>query len=143
MRDHRKLRVFQQADALAVAVYAASRTFARQDPALARQLRRAAVSVAANIVEGSARRTAREYLSYLNVALASASEAQYLLDFAGRLHFIPLVERDRLFEQYSLLLKGLQRLLLNLEGPSPARASGDDQVRGAGPLSSDRQCPEP
>jgi four helix bundle protein len=82
-RDHRKLNVFAQADDLFFAVYAATATFpAEERYGLCTQIRLAAVSVAANIVEGCARRTTREYLQFVNVATGSAAEISYFLDLS-------------------------------------------------------------
>lgn len=56
MRDHTKFRAFQLADRLAVTVYEATRRFPEEERfGLRAQLRRAVVSVAANIVGGGAR----------------------------------------------------------------------------------------
>src|ERR1035437_5137372 len=56
MRDHTKLRAFELADQLAVAIYKTTRSFPREKMfGLTSQLRRAAVSIASNIVEGSTR----------------------------------------------------------------------------------------
>ena len=115
-RDHRKLRVFQQADALLLEVYRATASFPLEERyVLQAQIRRAAISAATNIVEGCARRTTREYLQFLNVANGSTAEARYLVDVADRLGFMPADIKDRLVERYTELTKGLQKLISSLE----------------------------
>jgi four helix bundle protein len=52
------------------------------------QLRRAALSVPTNIVEGSHRATLGDYLRFLDIALGSIAETGYLLEFAGSLGYI-------------------------------------------------------
>jgi four helix bundle protein len=65
-RDHRKLRVFHQAHALTLRISQQTQAFPRDETyGLRAQIRRAAVSTASNIVEGTARRTTREYLSFI------------------------------------------------------------------------------
>jgi four helix bundle protein len=110
-RDHRKLRVFSLVDELIVQVYKASRRFPVEERyGLQAQLRRAAVSTATNIVEGSARRTTKEYLHFLNVAIGSAAEAQYLIGLSGRLALMDGAECARLCLGYDDALKGLKAL---------------------------------
>lgn len=88
-RDHRKLRVFQIADSLIIDIHRETKGFpAEERYGLQAQIRRAVVSAATNIVEGSARRTDREYYNFLNIATASAAETRYLLDLAARLGFM-------------------------------------------------------
>jgi four helix bundle protein len=116
-RDHRKLNVFQLADQLILEVYAETATFPSEERfGLRTQIRRAAVSVATNIVEGCARRSTREYLQFVNVATGSAAETLYLLELSGRLGLLKTTPRTQLGEKYTLLLKGLKKLLNSLEG---------------------------
>ena len=89
-RDHRKLRVFLLADDLVTKIYTITQHFpASERFGLQSQLRRSAVSVACNIVEGSARRGTSEYLNLLNIAAGSASEARYLVEISCRLSSSP------------------------------------------------------
>lgn len=77
MRDYTKIDAWRLADDLTVAVYERTRAFPREELyGLTSQLRRAASSVPANIVEGSARDTKRDYLHFLYIARASLSETQ-------------------------------------------------------------------
>ena len=111
-RDHRKLRVFLLADDLVPQIYHASKDFPLAERfGLQAQLRRAAVSTACNIVEGSARRTTREYVNFLNVALASAAEARYLCELSSRLGFMSSTNSLELASAYTELSARLQALM--------------------------------
>jgi four helix bundle protein len=115
-RDHRKLRVFSASDALVLDVYRATNGFPVEERyGLQTQLRRAAVSAASNIVEGSARRTTREYAHFLNVSVGSAAEAEYLLDVSYRLGYLSSSEQSSLSARYREVLRGLQSLIYALQ----------------------------
>jgi four helix bundle protein len=115
-RDPRKLRGFGQADALVIAVYRATTEFPVDERYVLRaQIRRAAISAAANIVEGCARKTTREYVQFLNVANGSTAEARYLINVACRLGFVSAAVEKELGGRYTDLTKGLQRLIVSLD----------------------------
>ncbi len=85
MRDHNKLRAFQLADDLALAVYKHTAFFPEAERfGLTSQLRRAAVSVPSNIVEGCAKSSQTDYLRFLDIAYGSSCEVQYQLSLAHR-----------------------------------------------------------
>jgi len=119
MRDHRKLRAFELADALITAIYPATRTFPKEEMfGLTSQLRRAAVSVAANIVEGCARESRREYSNFLNLAFGSLRETGYLIDLAHRLGYLPVDKASDLSRRYDECARVLSGLIRSLRLPS-------------------------
>src|SRR4029077_2270894 len=100
-RDHRKLEAFRLADSLVVDLYRATRTFPIEERLGPQsQLRRGAVSVTANLVEGSARPSERDYLHVIAIALGSASEVRYLVEVAARLEFIDPTSSTNLARGY-------------------------------------------
>ena len=120
-RDHRKLRVFQEADALVEHVYRVSKGFPPEERyGLQSQIRRAAVSAACNIVEGSARQSEREYLHFLNMATGSAAEAEYLLPLAVRLGFLDSSNGEPIAQRYAGLSSALRAMIRALQKPGQA-----------------------
>ena len=114
-RDHSKLKVFEMADELVVAVYRTTTTFPKEERfGLVSQLRRAAISAPTNIVEGCARRTTRDYVHFLEMALGSASELRYLLGVSHRPGFLSKADRDGLDRNCTALVRSLQRLIDSL-----------------------------
>ena len=88
MRDHTKLRAFELADEVALLIYRATREFPREEIyGLTSQMRRAAVSVPSNIVEGCARESQTEYLRFLEIAFGSLRELHYQFDLSKRLEY--------------------------------------------------------
>ena len=89
MRDHTKLRAFELADEVAVLIYRVTAGFPKEELYnLTSQLRRAAVSVPSNIVEGCARDSEADYLRFLYIAFGSLREVRYQLDLSRRLGFL-------------------------------------------------------
>src|SRR5690606_41504755 len=90
MRDHTKLKVFGLADRLAMSVYQRSASCPGSERfGLQSQVRRVAVSIASNIVEGCARSSETEYLRFIEIAYSSARELQYEISVCERLGYLP------------------------------------------------------
>ncbi len=113
LRDYRKLRAFELADELALAVYAATAAFPRREQfGLTAQLRRSAVSVPSNVVEGCARRSQADYLRFLDIAYGSSRELGYQFWLAVRLGYLDDEAYEGLHnrcEETSKVLNGLMR----------------------------------
>ena len=115
MRDHRKLRAFELADDLALNVYRNTARFPRDEMhGLTSQMRRAAVSVPSNIVEGCARSSEAEYLRFLEIAYGSVKELEYQIGLSHRLEFLGPHAHNDLASRASetaKVLNGLIRVL--------------------------------
>mgnify|MGYP006274525603 FL=1 len=85
MRDHTQLRAFELADKVVMSVYRATAVFPKEALfRLTSQIRRAAVSVSSNIVEGCARDSEAEYFRFLNIVFGSLRELHYQLHLSRR-----------------------------------------------------------
>jgi four helix bundle protein len=89
MRDHTKLRAFKLSDELAYKIYMITRRFPKDEIyGLSLQMRRSAVSVPSNIVEGCARESQAEYLRFLEIAFGSLRELHYQFNLSVRLGYV-------------------------------------------------------
>lgn len=117
MRDHAKLRAFELADEVALLIYKITEVFPKNELyGLTAQMRRAAVSVPSNIVEGCARDSQADYQRFLTIAFGPLRELHYQLSLSVRLGFLgdqdlPLVEAKIL--EAEKVLNGLIRALRN------------------------------
>ena len=83
------MNVWKKADEMAYQIYIATKTFPKEEIfGLTSQLRRAALSVPNNIVEGYGRQSRNELRQFVNIALGSLAEAKYLLYFSSRLGYL-------------------------------------------------------
>ena len=95
MRPHEKLDLWKKAVDFVVAIYKVTETFPKEEKfGLTSQLRRAAVSIVANISEGAARQTKKEFRQFLSHSQGSASEVDTELTISFRLAY--LTQRDYL-----------------------------------------------
>ncbi len=89
MRDHTKLRAFELADEIAILIYQMTAAFPKEEMyGLTSQMRRAAVSVPSNIVEGCAREGEADSLRFLSIAFGSLRELRYQVSLGSRLGFL-------------------------------------------------------
>jgi four helix bundle protein len=93
MQSYRRLPVWKKAHSVALEIDALSRRIPRgRHAGLVQQLQRASLSIPANIAEGCSRATDRDFAKFLQVALASATEVEYHLEFAVDASIIPRSE---------------------------------------------------
>jgi four helix bundle protein len=125
---YRDLVVWQRAIDLMPHIYAVIRKLPREETyALGDQLRRAAISIPANIAEGQGRQHPREFLQYLAIARGSLAELNTLLIIAQRLDYLTppaLDELDNVLQGVAKPLHGLmgtlaKRLPTNNQEPTP------------------------
>lgn len=88
-RNYKNILAWQRSHEVVLAVYGLTKTFPTDEKfGLTSQIRRAAVSVPANIAEGASRETTADYLRFLTIALGSLSEAEYFLFLAKELEYV-------------------------------------------------------
>jgi len=115
LKSYRDLEVWRKSSELAEMVYRLSARFPSEERfGLTSQLRRAAMSVAANIAEGSEREGTREFLQFLGIAAGSLAETETFLILAERLGLVLEQDASPLLEQAATvgrMLNGLKRSL--------------------------------
>ena len=115
MHDYHRLIVWQRARTLGVSIHMATRSFPRSDRGvIAGQLRRAALSISANIAEGCGKASRRETIRFLEIASGSANETEHHILVAGDLGFIAPSQRDALVESTVTVQRMLRSLIVNL-----------------------------
>ena len=113
MRPHQKLEAWSKAIELVTNVYKNTEQFPKEERyGLTGQIRRAAVSIPANIAEGAGRRSSKEFAHFLSNSQGSASELETELIIANRLGFLDDATFAKLIgqlERIGRLITGLTR----------------------------------
>ena len=111
MQDYRDLKVWERSHQLAKEIYHATRTFPKSEEyGLTSQIRRAAVSIPTNIAEGCGRRSRPELANFLQIAMGSASELEYLILFVKELDMLS----DNKYDPFSKEISEIKRMLASL-----------------------------
>src|SRR5690554_2519015 len=107
--------VWQKSHQLVLKIYEATKHFPNDEQfGLTSQIRRAAVSIPSNIVEGKARGTKKDYKRFLHIARGSLEEVKYQLLLAKDLGYIENANFDSILELAKEIGKMLNGLLLSL-----------------------------
>jgi four helix bundle protein len=116
MRNYQDLQVWSKAHSLALDLYRASQAFPKEEIyGVTSQVRRAALSIGANLAEGCGRRTSSELARFVRIALGSASELDYHLIVCRDLGFFKNGDFDRLNKNLTEVRKMLTSFLSSVE----------------------------
>lgn len=119
MQSFRNLKVWEKAHSLALEVYNLSRAFPREKlHGLTSQMRRASVSIGANIAEGCCRKGDLELSCFRQIAMGSASELEYELLCTKELKFLDTPDFQQLEREVTEVKRMLASLICNLKADS-------------------------
>ena len=122
VRTHKDLDVWKKSMDFVTRLYKVTATFPKEEIyGLTNQMRRAAISVPSNIAEGSARKSNKEFIQFLHIALGSCVEIETQLIISNNLKFMndeSFLELDKERDEIGRMLFGLIRYRKSLEGTS-------------------------
>lgn len=121
--DYTQLQVWQKAHALTLAVYRETLKWPQEERyGLTSQVRRAAVSIEANLAEGQGRRGSAEFGRFVSLAMGSAAELECELLIARDLHYLDPHDAETLAEAVAEVRRMLMGLAQKLS-PVASRLS--------------------
>ena len=124
MRNYRDLEVWDKSHELTLELYRKSRSFPKEEfYGLTSQLRRAAVSVGANLAEGCGRQTTAELARFVRISMGSASELDYHLLLCHDFGFLQPDDYRKLCQELTRIRKMLASLLATLESEGKAKSA--------------------
>ena len=113
---HKDLNVWKMAINFVTSLYKITESFPKSEMyGLTSQLRRASVSIPSNIAEGASRNHNKEFIQYLYISLASASEVDTQLIISNNLNFIDDVKLNKLSSELNEISKMLQGLIKSVK----------------------------
>jgi four helix bundle protein len=113
MKTHKDLEIWKIAVDFVTKIYNATKNFPEEERfGLQSQIRRAAVSLPANVAEGAARQTKKEFIHFLYIGVGSLSELETLLIIAENLN---MVESQKLLDEIEKLKKMIFGLINSMK----------------------------
>jgi four helix bundle protein len=123
VRNYRDLEVWKLSHKLTLELYVASRKFPKDEMfGLTTQLRRATISIGANLAEGRGRRTSPEFARFTRIAMGSASELDYHLMLCRDFEFVSKEFYERNSKELIRVRKMLSALLSSVENQIQTKA---------------------
>ena len=115
-RNYEKLKAFEYADALVLEVYRLTDSFPKSEMfGLVSQLRSAAVSVPAAIVQGSTRHSDNEFIAYLKDARGALAELGYYIKLSFKLEYVSREAFDAVSEKQDICMRTLHGLIKSFD----------------------------
>ena len=111
MQNYRDLIVWKKAHQNALLIYSQTKEFPKEEQfGITSQIRRAAVSIPTNIAEGTGKSTKKDFANYLQTALGSTQEVEYLLLLSNELSYL----NQEQFQKINSLVNEVKAMLISL-----------------------------
>ncbi|MCU0342726.1 MAG: four helix bundle protein [Ignavibacterium sp.] len=116
MKDFRTLKVWQESHSISLEIYKLTFSFPKEEQFnLTSQLRRSISSVPTNLAEGCGRGSDKDFKRFVQIAMGSASESEYLILLSKDLNYISYKEFDKLLLEIQEIKKMLSSLISKLK----------------------------
>lgn len=133
-KPHKRLKIWKAGMELVSMVYRLTQGFpSHEQYGLTGQIRRSAVSIPANIAEGAARQTKKEFMQFLHISQGSLSELDTLIELARSLRYLIQEAWNTINSQLlqiDKMITGLIKHLKNIShNASQVRANKEENLR--------------
>ena len=120
IRTHKDLKIWSRSVDLVTRIYKVTEGFPKSELfGLTSQIRRAAVSVPSNIAEGSGRRTTKELIYFLHIAIGSMAELETQFIISQNLGYLKAEDFTKIDKELHELLRMTTALANNLRNEKP------------------------
>jgi four helix bundle protein len=115
MQDFRNLQVWQKSHSITLRGYKLTRSFPKEEIfGLTSQLRRSLSSIPTNLAEGTGRGSDKDFARFVQIAMGSACESEYLILLCGELGYLNSNDSVLLMKDIEEIKKMLASLLKTL-----------------------------
>ena len=128
MQDFKKLQVWEKSHDLTLKIYGVTSQFPRDEIyGLTSQIRRACASIPTNIAEGCGRESSADFARFLQIAIGSASETEYLILLVHDLKYLTADQHAELMDTTIRVKKMLSALVKNVRMNSRPAPTTDNR----------------